>query len=200
MQNRRVKARDSTRWELIDLDVPRPPDADIDAFHRVMRRGRKILYEPSAAVRHDHPASYAGLQRRMYNWGRGHIAFLLNIAATDPAYHDVAMADVRNWFSYQLKHRLRPQLLRRDSFPAGLTARELAGGLASVAGFWLGGMRAKARGSRKVRRAFDAAMSDSERDDPPDSRDAPSGLRGLLRCFEALPYHPSERLCGYRVQ
>jgi len=63
-----------------------------------------------------------------------------------------------------------------------------------AARLWLGGMRAKARGSRTVRRTCDAAMSDSERDDPPDSRDASAGLRGLLGRFEALPYHPSERL------
>ncbi len=119
------------------FDETLPTAEDIDIFFRVMRHGHKVVYEPAAAVRHDHPEEYANLQDRMYDWGRGYVGYLLHIAATDTAYRKAAIADIRNWFSYQARRRLWPQLRRREPYPRGLTLRELYGGTAALAGFWL---------------------------------------------------------------
>jgi GT2 family glycosyltransferase len=123
-----------------------PAAEEIDAFFRLLRRGRKIVYEPMAAIRHDYPETYAGLQRRMYDWGRGHISYLLHVAANDPEYRQAAREDIANWFSYQGRQRLWPQLRGKDPFPLGLTLREVYGGAEAFAGFWLRRLRARLGG------------------------------------------------------
>ncbi len=135
-----------------------PAAEEIDAFFRLMRSGHKIVYEPTAAIRHDHPETYAGLQQRIYDWGRGHISYLLHVAASDREYRQAAREDIADWFAYQGRQRLWSQLCGRDPFPVGLTLREIHGGTEALAAFWLRRVRARLgeigrRGSQeKVRR------------------------------------------------
>ncbi len=119
-----------------------PTADDIEIFFRVMRHGHKIVYEPAAAIRHDHPEEYTDLQHRMYNWGRGYISYLLQIAITDKVYRKAALADVGDWFYHQAGRRLWPQLRHRDPYPCALTLRELYGGTAALAGFCVHPLRA----------------------------------------------------------
>jgi cellulose synthase/poly-beta-1,6-N-acetylglucosamine synthase-like glycosyltransferase len=120
-----------------------PAAEEIDAFFRLLRSGHKIVYEPTAAIRQDHPETYAGLQRRMYDCGREYISYLLHVAASDHEYRRAAREDITNWFSYQGRQRLWPQLCGKDPFPLGLTLREMYGGTGALARFWLCRLRAR---------------------------------------------------------
>ena len=122
-----------------------PAAEEIDAFFRLMRSDHKIVYEPTAVIRHDHPETYAGLQRRMYDWGRGHISYLLHVTASDREYASTAREDIANWFLCQTQ-RFWPQLRGKDPFPLGLTLREMYGGMEALAGFWLRRLRARLGG------------------------------------------------------
>lgn len=119
---------------------------DIEMLFRTMRRGYMVAYEPQAAVRLDYVQSADGLNRRMYDRGRGYLGCLLNIATTDPLYRETARLDIANWFRCRMRQRLWRRLLGRDCFPLGLTMCELSGGLVAVAHSWL--QRAGGSGKR----------------------------------------------------
>jgi cellulose synthase/poly-beta-1,6-N-acetylglucosamine synthase-like glycosyltransferase len=127
------------------FDEVLPTAEDIDAFFRVMREGYRIVYEPAAAVRHDHPADNVTLRRRMFTWGHGYISYLLRIVTTDRRYRRAAMQDILNWFSYQTRRRLWSQIRGKDPYPISLTAREIWGGITALAVYWQYPFRARLR-------------------------------------------------------
>lgn len=57
---------------------------DLDAFVRVLRAGRSIVYEPSAIVWHLHRAVFEELRRQLYGFGMGLSAYISKYLA-DPA-------------------------------------------------------------------------------------------------------------------
>jgi GT2 family glycosyltransferase len=57
---------------------------DLDAFVRVLRAGRTIVYEPSAIVWHLHRAAFEELRRQLYGFGVGLSAYVTKYLA-DPA-------------------------------------------------------------------------------------------------------------------
>lgn len=57
---------------------------DMDAFVRVLRAGRTIVYEPSAIVWHLHRAAFGELHRQLYGFGMGLSAYITKYLA-DPA-------------------------------------------------------------------------------------------------------------------
>ncbi len=57
---------------------------DQDAFVALLRRGGKILYEPSAVVRHEHRDSYEDLRWQVFTYGAGMVAGLVHWATHDP--------------------------------------------------------------------------------------------------------------------
>jgi GT2 family glycosyltransferase len=56
---------------------------DLDAFVRVLRAGRSIVYEPSAIVWHLHRAAFEELRRQLYGFGMGLSAYVTKYLA-DP--------------------------------------------------------------------------------------------------------------------
>jgi GT2 family glycosyltransferase len=128
--------RKSVLDEIGGFDEVLPSAEDIDAFFRVLRHGYDMVYEPAAMVRHHHPETYESLRRRVFDWGHGYMSYLLRIALTDGRYRWDAMKDIAQWFAYQVRRRLWPQMHGLDCYPASLTLREIAGGLAALAGYW----------------------------------------------------------------
>ncbi|MEM9950251.1 MAG: glycosyltransferase family 2 protein [Chloroflexota bacterium] len=59
---------------------------DIDMFVRVILAGYQIAYRPRSFLRHAHRRDYEGLQRQMYRYGVGLMAFLTHCAYTDPLW------------------------------------------------------------------------------------------------------------------
>ncbi len=58
---------------------------DQDAFVSLLRRGGRLLYEPSALVRHRHRDSYADLRWQVFTYGAGMVAGLLHWGMADRA-------------------------------------------------------------------------------------------------------------------
>lgn len=111
-----------------------PVPEDLEIFYRVLRGGFELLYEPAAVVRHRHPSTLADLRRHLFAWGFGYLAFLTQVACTDPAYRRRALREMVAWLRYQLGHRLIAHWSEPDAepLPRHLILLEIAGGLAAV--------------------------------------------------------------------
>ena len=70
--------------ETLGAGSPTRGGEDLDAFVRVLRAGRSIVYEPSAIVWHLHRASFIELRRHLYGYGMGLSAYITKYLA-DPA-------------------------------------------------------------------------------------------------------------------
>src|SRR5690606_9020268 len=113
------------------FDPALPCSEEIDAFYRIVRDGLRIVYEPAAAVGHDHPAELEQLRRRLVRWGWGYLTMLDKIArARDGEFSARARRERRNWLRFQLLERLPDALLGRSDFPAHMIVGEIVGGLA----------------------------------------------------------------------
>ncbi|MHB8669982.1 MAG: glycosyltransferase family 2 protein [Acidimicrobiales bacterium] len=62
--------------EALGAGSPAGGGEDLDAFVRVLRAGRSLVYEPSAIVWHVHRASARALRRQLFYYGVGLTAFL----------------------------------------------------------------------------------------------------------------------------
>jgi len=63
---------------------------DLDAFVRVLRAGRSLVYEPSAIVWHVHRADARALRRQLFHYGVGLTAFLTKYALDRRTVRDIA--------------------------------------------------------------------------------------------------------------
>lgn len=99
---------------------------DLEIFFRVLRHGCELAYAPAAAVRHHHVDDYATLRRKLYQWGWAYAAYLAKVAQHDALYRRPALAELRGWLAFQLRHHF---WAGGDSgnFPRDLTLAELAG-------------------------------------------------------------------------
>lgn len=119
--------------EALDTGRPLPGGGDIDMFYRVLRAGRPLIYEPRAAVRHDHRRAMEVLQRQYFTWGLGFAAFLIKSARNDPAARPALRSMAYWWTKYQfgrVVHRLRG----RESTPMTMIFAEIWGGLKGACG------------------------------------------------------------------
>jgi O-antigen biosynthesis protein len=57
---------------------------DLAAFHDAIAGGWRLVYEPSAIVRHHHHRSYDSLRRQVYGYGAGLTAYLTHCVVSHP--------------------------------------------------------------------------------------------------------------------
>lgn len=138
--------------EALDTGRPLPGGGDIDMFYRVLRAGRPLVYEPRAAVRHDHRRDMAVLQRQYYTWGLGFAAFLVKSMRSDRAARPALRGMALWWFGYQMR-RVVARLRGREATPMAMILAEIWGGLKGFAGEY----DRSARRSAAIRRAAEAA-------------------------------------------
>lgn len=58
---------------------------DLSAFFEVIQRGHRLVYEPSAVVRHHHAEDIGALKRQVYGYGVGLTAYLTKCVLDHPA-------------------------------------------------------------------------------------------------------------------
>ncbi|NEX93044.1 glycosyltransferase [Caulobacter sp. 17J65-9] len=119
--------------EALDTGAPLPGGGDLDAFYRVVRSGRTLVYEPAYAVYHQHRETIPQLRRQYWTWGLGFMAFLAKAKRHDPPLKARHAGMLRWWFATattELLSALRRGRKRETAFAAA----ELWGGVLGVAG------------------------------------------------------------------
>jgi glycosyltransferase involved in cell wall biosynthesis/GT2 family glycosyltransferase len=127
--------------EALDTGPPLPGGGDIDLFHRVLRAGFPLVYEPRAVVFHRHRRDEAALHRQYDSWGRSLMAWVAKSYRRDPAGRPKLRLLLRWWFPAMLRQARRPEA--RDAALA-----ELRGGVGGL----LGTYGRSARRSARLRR------------------------------------------------
>jgi GT2 family glycosyltransferase len=112
----------------LDVGTPAAGAGDLDLFHRLLRAGFLLRYEPAATVRHHHRRDLEGLRRQLRNNGRSYGVYLLKIwregAVPRPAVARYALG----WGTW-LAGRLALGLIGRHRLPLSLLWEEARGAL-----------------------------------------------------------------------
>ena len=119
--------------EALDTGAPLPGGGDLDIFYRVLRSGRRIVYEPRYAVFHEHRETLPQLRRQYWTWGLGFMAFLVKSRRSDAAMSDKHTDMVRWWFAHQL-HTLWGAVTHLHLQHARFVLAELRGGVQGLFG------------------------------------------------------------------
>jgi len=119
--------------EALDTGLPLPGGGDLDMFYRVLRSGATLVYEPQAAVHHEHRRDLAGLRRQYYTWGLGFAAFIVKSMRSDRAMAIRFRRMIVWWFAHQSK-RVVQRLIGREPTPLGMILGEILGGIAGLSG------------------------------------------------------------------
>ncbi len=119
--------------EALDTGRPLPGGGDLDIFYRTLRTGRMLVYEPQAAVFHEHRRATSALSRQYGTWGLGLMAFIAKIWRSDRAMRPAQGRLVIWWFVWMLR-RLLARTLGRGAIPVGMIGRELIGGIGGLLG------------------------------------------------------------------
>ena len=127
--------------EALDTGPPLPGGGDIDLFHRVLRAGFPLVYEPRAVVFHRHRRDDAALRRQYDSWGRSLMAWATKTYRRDPAGRPKLRLLLRWWFPTMVRQA-------RQADGRGAALAELRGGVAGL----LGTYGRSARRSARLRR------------------------------------------------
>ena len=119
--------------EALDTGRPLPGGGDLDIFYRIVRSGAKLVYEPQAAVYHDHRKEMHVLGRQYYTWGLGFMAFVVKSMRTDPAMRVRFRLLILWWFFYQFR-RLMQHVVGREATPFKMIFGEIWGGFVGLSG------------------------------------------------------------------
>ncbi len=103
---------------------------DMAAFFKIITTGKKLVYQPSAIVHHQHRRSYPELQRQMYGYGTGLTAFLANCGLENPG----AMIKILGRVPAGIRYAFSPDSAKNEhktsNYPPELEGMERKGMLA----------------------------------------------------------------------
>jgi glycosyltransferase involved in cell wall biosynthesis len=109
------------------FDVLLEYGSDIESFFRVVSRGYRLVYEPTALVRHPHYREYHKLQRQLYNYGTGLTAFLTRAMLERPTRLLDLIARIPYGFYFVLASSSPKNQKKQPDYPPELTRSELRG-------------------------------------------------------------------------
>jgi len=129
----------------LDTGAALPGGGDLDMFYRILRSGRRAVYEPASIVFHQHRRDMAGLRRQYRDsWGTAFMAFAIKSWRTDPPMRRRWSTLIARWFGKQGTHLAR-RLVGQHHRPATLIINEAVGGVVGILG-------AYGRSQRRVQR------------------------------------------------
>jgi len=151
--------------EALGTGTPTGCSEDTDLFHKVLRAGYRIAYEPSAYVWHRHRGEMSSLVRQIYSYSKGHVAYQLTVVRRfgEPGALFRLFAQLPFWHLSQLRlwaHGWR-------DYPLRLILNEIAGNLAGPWALW--------RSRRRVKRLGRSAPMP-----PPRGQDAEGAAAGCI--------------------
>ncbi len=127
--------------EWLGPGTPTGVGEDTYLFYRILLAGSTAVYEPSAFVWHRHRRDARALQRQLYAYSSGHVAYLLSLWLFDRDPRGLARAAV-HLPVHHLRSAARWLRGNRD-WPASLIATEIAGNLAAPWLLWRSLRRAR---------------------------------------------------------
>ena len=118
--------------EALGPGMPSGVGEDTYLFYRTLLAGWRIVYEPSAYVRHKHRATPEALRKQIFSYSKGHVSYLITTWLRNgdrsslrrllfvlPRWH---AATIWKWIKTLVR-------LKRPAYPLHLTMLEIAGNL-----------------------------------------------------------------------
>lgn len=117
--------------EALGAGSPAGGGEDLDAFVRILRAGRSVVYEPSAIVWHVHRAGSRAQRRQLFSYGAGLTAFLSKYVVDPRTTREIlsrlpegGRRMTRLWSSAEITGRAPPVLIAAEAL--GMVAGPLA--------------------------------------------------------------------------
>ncbi|HJX27414.1 MAG TPA: glycosyltransferase [Thermoanaerobaculia bacterium] len=120
----------------LDVGTPARGAGDLDLFHRLLRSGAVLRYEPEARVRHHHRRDLAGLRQQIRNNGRSYGVYLLKVWRERSVPRPAVARFALGWCAW-LGGRLVLGLLGRHRLPLSLLWAEVRGAFEAPSAFRL---------------------------------------------------------------
>jgi glycosyltransferase involved in cell wall biosynthesis len=135
--------------EALGPGMPSGVGEDTYLFYKVLKAGHTLVYEPKAYVWHRHRRSLSALQRQLYNYSKGHIAYHLTTLFRDQDFRALKhiLLHLPKWRIKQITQYLRQRIRRRKThYPWSFIWLEIKGNLAGPWGLWQSYRRVKREG------------------------------------------------------
>lgn len=145
--------------ETLGAGVPAGVGEDTMIFYQILRAGGTIIYDPAAIAWHHHRVSEGDLQRQIFAYSKGHVAYHL---LTLMKYRDRrALTRILAELPLSLARRGWRRMLGRDSYPWRLLAIEVWGTLLGPWALWRSHCRVRKLGLRPMKSTHDSAHTGS---------------------------------------
>jgi glycosyltransferase involved in cell wall biosynthesis len=118
----------------LDVGTPAAGAGDLDVFHRLLRAGFILRYEPAARVRHHHRRDLEGLRRQLRNNGRSYGVYLLKVWRDGRVPRPAVARFALGWGTW-LAGRLALGLFGRRRLPLALLWAEARGAVEAPRAF-----------------------------------------------------------------
>jgi hypothetical protein len=100
---------------------------DIEIFLRIITKGYRLVYEPSAIVHHLHRRDYAGLRKKIYSYGIGFTAVLLKFLIDHPYFVPGFFSKIPAGVRFALSSDSSKNAQKNAEYPKELTRLERRG-------------------------------------------------------------------------
>ena len=144
--------------EALGAGTPTGCSEDTYLFYRLLKANRTLVYEPCAYVWHRHRATTDALEKQIFDYSKGHVAYQLTTLIND---RDVRALVRLGWSLPKTYLRRAIERLRdRSDYPLSLIALEIRGNLAGPWALWRSRRRVRRLG-RSAAMAQDSVKADA---------------------------------------
>ena len=130
--------------EALGPGMPSGVGEDTYVFYKVLKAGYTIVYNPRAFVWHKHRKTRQALERQLYGYSKGHVAYNLTTWLRDADWR--GLAQVLLGLPYGHYYRIKEYLLKRSDYPLSLIWLEIQGNLAGPWSLWQSRLRVRREG------------------------------------------------------
>jgi O-antigen biosynthesis protein len=134
--------------EALGPGMPSGVGEDTYVFYKVLKAGYTIVYNPQAFVWHKHRKTRKALERQLYGYSKGHVAYNLTTWLRDGDWR--GLAQVLLGLPYAHYYRIKEYLLKRSDYPLSLIWLEIRGNLAGPWSLWRSHLRVQQEGRSEV--------------------------------------------------
>ena len=130
--------------ECLGPGMPSGVGEDTYLFYKTLKAGYSIFYEPKAFVWHKHRKTKQALNRQLYGYSKGHVAYNLTTWLRDGDWR--GLAQVLLGLPYAHYYRIKEYLLGQSDYPISLIFLEIRGNLAGPWSLWRSRVRVRQEG------------------------------------------------------